>query len=123
MRKDKKITLVVKNKKNPFEGSQPKEVSLLKLINADINDESIAHLYDYRKESTLKKIGLICSYILNSISPENVYKASLAQKITSFAILQDKALLLQGLPTVRLEIQNIADSDLDDKIGEIISTQ
>ncbi len=110
-------------KKGSFGGNQPREISLLKFINADVNDETLAKLYDYRKETILKKIGLICSYILNSISDENIRKATLVQKITSFGILTDKAMLLQGLPTARIEIQNIADSDLDSRIRDIVSVQ
>jgi len=74
-------------------------------------DENIIHQVDYKinsnpqhKKTIIEKLEQRQHWILDSIKQDEILKAPLSQKSVSFGIFTDKAQLLKGDPTSRLEI-------------------
>ena len=68
--------------------------------------------WEKRKLDMADDMALLSKFIYESINIGDIDKCSLPQKVTSMAILQDKALLMRGEATSRVAFDGLSDDDL-----------
>lgn len=91
--------------------------SLRKAKNLTESQKGFLDRWEAKKLEMADDMVALSEYIYQNITIKDIDKCSLPQKVTSMAILQDKALLMRGEATSRVAFDGIPDEDLRKFIG------
>jgi hypothetical protein len=98
--------------------------SLKKAKNLTQQQKQFLDRWEEKKLEMSDDMVALSEYIYKNITFKDIEKCSLPQKVTSMAILQDKALLMRGEATSRVAFDGISDEDLGKIIkGESIEAE
>lgn len=91
--------------------------SLRKAKNLTEQQKGFLDRWEAKKLEMADDMVALSEYIYRNITIGDIEKCSLPQKVTSMAILQDKALLMRGDVTSRVAFEGLSDSDLKKFLG------
>lgn len=86
--------------------------SLRKAKNLTEQQKQFLDRWEEKKLEMSDDMVALSEYIYKNITFKDIERCSLPQKVTSMAILQDKALLMRGEATSRVAFDGLSDDDL-----------
>ena len=86
--------------------------NLRKSKNLTVRQKNFLDSWDEKKLEMSDDMAALSEFIYKNITVRDIEKCSLPQKVTSMAILQDKALLMRGEATSRIAFDGLSDEEL-----------
>jgi len=86
--------------------------NLRKSKNLTVRQRNFLDSWDEKKLEMSNDMAALSEFIYKNITVSDINKCSLPQKVTSMAILQDKALLMRGEATSRIAFDGLSDEEL-----------